>query len=130
MTQRTPTAEEVLGLYQEWQEALDAIAPAMLDDRMDDPTSIDTWKARTNRCSTARCRFNDALNDWQAAQGPFTFEWFVGRFGEIVHCELGSLYCYIDCVELEIEDMSIFMFHPQRSDIETLVRLLSGKDGE
>lgn len=109
MTQRTPTAEEVLELFQKQRE----------------------WpKHREGSYREIAAEFLVAYQQWHAAQGPYSFEWFCSRFGEYVHCNLGSLFAYIDGVELEIKGRHIFFDHPQRSDVEALVRLLSGKDGE
>lgn len=116
---RTPTAEEVLGLYVKWKGTEKDFCQAPLKD--DEETTGFAMDVINDRDA-----FQSALGQWQASQGPYSFEWFTSRFGEVVHCELGSLYSYIDCVELEIDDTSIFLFHPQRSDIETLVRVLGG----
>lgn len=116
---RTPTAEEVLKLYGEFIDATQAWINSDFND--------DNAKERR---TTAIKAWVQAFEQWQASQGPYTFEWFCGRFGEYVHCNLGSLFAFIDGVELEIKGQSVFFDHPQRADVEALVRLLNGKDGE
>ena len=120
---RTPTAEEVLALYVKWKGTEKDFCQAPLKD--DEETTGFAMDVINDRDA-----FQSALGQWHAARGPYSFEWFCSRFGEYVHCNLGSLFAFIDGVELEIKGTSVFFDHPQRSDVEALVRSLSGKDGE
>lgn len=103
----SPTAEEVLGLYQRAQ-----------------------GKQGTNDDYLA---FHRALRQWQSAQGPVTREWFVERFGGVrFTCARGdiSFWAAYGMVELLVhndEETVIQLADPTRSDIETLVRLLGGE---
>lgn len=99
---RTPTAEEVLGLYQKAQ-----------------------GKDGTNDDYLA---FHRALRVWRESQGPVTREWFVERFGgQVVGVRSGHVR--LDTMERIVVSLaSPVRCNPTRSDIETLVRVLGGTD--
>ena len=96
----TPTAEEVLGLYQKAQS-----------------------KDGTNDDYLA---FHRALRVWREGQGPVTREWFAERFGRYdMFLSVGWLK--IDGDGDVLLD-GVILDNPTRSKIEALVEMLGGTD--
>ena len=116
MKDRPSTADEVLALYQ---------------------VIYDTGEV----CEPLRA-FHEAYQQWQAARGPVTRDWFVERFGnefatgeDVAGNDWAVTVPDADgYVLMETEDaygaVTVKLNNPTCGDIEALVRLLNGKDGE
>jgi hypothetical protein len=114
---KLPTAEEVLGLYLDYVNAMTFYKSGPSE-------GADT---RWEMVCRAMLTFDAKLKDWRAAQGPVTREWFVERFGRsIAYCKKGSICHWQDCVEVLQLGKAMCFDNPTRSDIETLVGLLGG----
>lgn len=127
MSERPPTAEEVLELF---------IAYGRLElYQSPEDGGFDKWGKQRLQ---ARQRFNEAFKRWQESRGPVTREWFQQRFGgEEACCKWGMLaywspddivvltvYGYdgagrVKGDPLELDDIT-------REQIEMLVRVLGG----
>lgn len=116
MSNRQPTAEEVLELYLAIKIPVNS-----------QPNYNDWIKAKEK----AGNDFLRAVKQWENAKGPVTHEWFVERFGStVIYLDEKTAICYIDhgiCILIQddIEDRSLSNITCDQ--IETLIRVLGGE---
>ena len=125
---KTPTAEEVLGLYLKWnktEEEFDEFRMQCRDEGEVHDFAMDVINDKE--------KFEATLCEWQSAQGPVTREWFVERFGGLI-CEwelFGICWLSGDVflgVKRRVEYVYNRVPNPTRSKIEALVEMLGGTD--
>ncbi len=109
-----PTAEEVLGLYEEYSQLCGAVNKG-------DGIQSGSRPA----VDAAFAKYIVAHAEWKNAQGPVTREWFVERFGsDGVRTRTGL---WLECSKNGDVLFDRDVINPTRYDIETLVRLLGGE---
>lgn len=114
---RPPTAEEVLKCY------LDMVSAGDLFKR-----TTTRQSERFHMWSEATSKFKDSLEQWDAAQGPVTREWFVERFG-VPHPGIEIVFDRENGPELVCRKCGrwIRLVNPTRAKIEALVEMLGGE---
>lgn len=116
-----PTAEEVLGLYAKWKATA-----KVLEDLRDNRSNEEQIHSAAINVVHDMKSFYAAYQQWQAAQGPVTREWFVERFGsDGVRTRTGL---WLESIKNGDVLFDRDVINPSRSDIETLVRLLGGAE--
>ena len=126
MTSKSPTAEEVLGLYLSHLAAITKHRESQGEDAI----------ARWDELMQATSQLDSAITRWQASQGPVTREWFVERFGTndvktrsglgVKHSGSSVPWIYFTDFDGDTR-LNQPLVNPTRSDIETLVRVLGGE---
>ena len=124
---KTPTAEEVIELFQKKRLAEQQAWRANADDAV----SCMREEVRTYEA------FMEALAAYEQSQGPVTREWFVERFGThnvktraglgIKHSGSSVPWVYFTDIEGDTR-FNQPIVNPTSADIETLVRVLGGTD--